>query len=112
MSSAEIKRVWVSLSAAAAFVDVPNETILRVSIPRQEKPVAHRIRFSLLLLDADSKGEPRFFADDVENLLSGGGIEEAIAAIAEQLPAQKARKNRLNLVEKGNISRCKKPHPF
>jgi hypothetical protein len=100
IGSAETKHVWLSLSAAAAFVDVPYETIIRVSIPWQEDPVAHRIRFSLLLLDAGSKGEPRYFAPDVEHLLAGGGPVDATAVTVDQ-PAEPRRRNRLRCVERG-----------
>jgi site-specific recombinase XerD len=62
--------MWLSLSAAAGLIDVSEQDILRRAVPWQAAPVAHRIRFRLLTLDPDQQGTPRFFAPDVERLLS------------------------------------------
>ena len=62
--------MWLSLSAAAGLIDVSEQDVLRRAVPWQAVPEAHRVRFRLLALDPDAKRAPRFFAPDLEALLS------------------------------------------
>lgn len=69
MHSGKYSTEWVTISTAAALVDVTEETISKLAVPWQEAEAPHRIRFRLLVLEAGSKGEPRFFAPDLQTLL-------------------------------------------
>lgn len=96
------KRDWLSLKNASTCIDVPEETISSLAVPWQQSVVPNRVRFRLLVLEGGSTGEPRYFAPDVEGLLTGvespdgsqaGGSAPTTVAIHPR--------NRLKKVERG-----------
>lgn len=62
-------RIWVSLSTAAAILDVSEDVILKQAVPWQLESMAHHVRSRLLALSIEGTGAPRFFAPDLETLL-------------------------------------------
>jgi integrase len=56
------------------MIDVSTDTILRRAVPWQPEPVRHRIRYKLLVLDTGTRQERRYFASDVESLLSANPV--------------------------------------
>ena len=52
------------------MIDVSKDTILRRSVPWRDEPILHRIRYRLLALDQGTRRERRYFASDVEALMS------------------------------------------
>jgi integrase len=94
------KRVWLSLSAAAALVDLPEHAILSRAVPWQAAPLAHHFRFRLLTLDQGKPGDPRFFGPDLESVLLDGVLEAHVTGIGNQLTA-KTKRPRYKAVERG-----------
>lgn len=60
---------WLSLSEAAAYLDVSDDTILRRKVEWQDDPVPNRIRFKWLKLDEDTRRERRYWPPDLEAML-------------------------------------------
>jgi hypothetical protein len=60
---------WFSLSTAAKYLDVSEDTVNRRGIPWQEKPAPGRLRWKLLKLGEGTRMERRYFRDDLDTLL-------------------------------------------
>ena len=93
MNSEQHAREWVTITAAAALIDVPLETISGLAIPWQETEVPHRIRFRLLVLEPGTKGEPRFLVADLKKLLSTPENPLELENVASKPTVQRPRYN-------------------
>jgi len=64
---------WLSLSGAAAYLDVSDDTILRRAIPFDEKNpdgwVEGKIRWKYLKLGQNTRQDRRYIVDDLDRLL-------------------------------------------
>lgn len=60
---------WFSLSSAAKYLDVSEDTVNRRGIPWQDKPVPGKLRWKLLKLGEGTRMERRYFRDDLDGLL-------------------------------------------
>lgn len=94
VSFAPNPRLWVGLSAAAAILDVPEQTILERAVPWQPAPLPLHVRFRLLCLNNEANGAPRFFAPDLEAWLVSPSGQLDLGPIEPKAPRHK-------LVERG-----------
>lgn len=62
-------RKWLSLSEAAEYLDVSDDTILRRATLWQDESVPNRIRFKYLKLDEDTRRERRYWVEDLDAML-------------------------------------------
>jgi hypothetical protein len=60
---------WLSLGAAARYLDVDESTINRRALPWQDAPVPGKLRWKLLKLGDDTRKERRYVIDDLNSLL-------------------------------------------
>ncbi len=60
---------WLSLSSAAAHLDVSTDTVLRRAIPWSDDVVPGKIRWKFLKLGEDTRQERRYYAPDLDALL-------------------------------------------
>jgi hypothetical protein len=60
---------WLSLSGAAEYIDVSNDTISRRAVPWADQPVPGCIRWKYLKLGENTRQERRYFSEDLEALL-------------------------------------------
>lgn len=66
-----VEAQWLSLSGAAAFLDVSTETIGRRAIPwpEDDQPVPGRLRWKFLKLGEDTRMERRYYVPDLDALM-------------------------------------------
>lgn len=60
---------WLSLGAAARYLDVDESTVNRRAIPWSDNPVPGKLRWKLLKLGEDTRKERRYILDDLEALV-------------------------------------------
>lgn len=60
---------WLSLSAAAEFLDCSKDTILRRAVPWEDVHAAGTVRYMLLKLGADNRMERRYYVPDLGDFL-------------------------------------------
>jgi hypothetical protein len=60
---------WLSLSAAAEYLDCSKDTILRRAVPWEDVGVAGTVRYKLLKLGADTRMERRYYVPDLDGFL-------------------------------------------
>jgi hypothetical protein len=61
--------MWMRVIDAASFLGLSCNAVEERAIPWQDEPVPHRLRYKLLVLEADAKPRRRYFRQDVEALL-------------------------------------------
>jgi len=57
---------WLSLSGAAEYLDVSNDTISWRAVPWSDEPVSGMIRWKSLKLGEGTRQERRYFVEDLE----------------------------------------------
>ena len=61
--------MWMRVIDAASFLGLSSNAVEERAIPWQDEPMPHRLRYKLLVLEADAKPRRRCFRQDVEALL-------------------------------------------
>ena len=60
---------WLSLSAAAEYLDCSKDTILRRAVPWKDVRAAGTVRYKFLKLGADTRMERRYYVPDLDGFL-------------------------------------------
>jgi hypothetical protein len=61
--------MWLSLSGAAEYLDVSNDTLGRRATEWQNEPVIGKVRWKYLKLGDNTRMERRYYAPDLDALL-------------------------------------------
>lgn len=62
-------KLWLSLSAAAEYLDCSKDTIVRRSVLWDDAHETGTIRYKLLKLGKDTRMERRYYVPDLDRLL-------------------------------------------